>query len=470
MSYPGTGQPLGGQPYPLIGPPFPFGTPPTDAELMARNVPPLRGPFGEQAPIPLTQRQEAENELASLEGSYSGWVGGTGIGRYRSGTSGLDRLYDLEASIEASATIGQSVRLTLVPRAVFLNAGSLNPSAFLNYSPTTVPYLGTLNANALVPPPQQFTNGVGGEVQLTTKNFGLAAGYTPFEFLVRNVTGRFRWRPAGGHFTLFAERDAVKDTQLSYAGLRDPGTITPNYLGTIWGGVVATTGGARLDLGSNGSGFYLSGDGGILRGYHVLDNTKVEGTMGAYFRLKDWPGYGSLTVGGALFGMHYAHNELGLTYGQGGYFSPNDYFLASVPITFNGYYKSNFHYVIAGALGVQTFQQDWALFYPLDPALQNSFIPTNLVPCTSAQLAAHDCGEYPVSGNTGVNYAINTEVSYRFGEHWYGGAFLSGNNTNNYNTISGGFFFRYTFRTQHESEGYPTGLFPVEGFRPLQVP
>jgi hypothetical protein len=190
--------------------------------------------------------------------------------------------------------------------------------------------------------------------------------------------------------------------------------------------------------------------------------------MGAYFRVATWPEYGSLNVGGTLYGAHYDHNELGMTYGLGGYFSPNDYFLASVPLTFNGYHGSNFHYVISGALGVQTFQQDTALFFPLDPGLQAGV--QNTLACTLAQTAAHTCGQYPVSGNTGFNYTVNSEVSYLFGDHWYLGGFVSGNNTNNYNTVSGGFFFRYTFHKQHSQDNYPTGLFPVDGFRPLRVP
>jgi hypothetical protein len=309
---------------------------------------------------------------------------------------------------------------------------------------------------------------VGGELQLTAKNLGLAAGYTPYHFPVQNITGRLNWRPGGGPFSFFGERDAVKDTQLSYAGLRDPGTVSATYAGNIWGGVVSTTGGAKLEFGSGGSGFYLSGDGGVLKGDHVLTNEKFEGATGAYFRVKNWPGYGSLTLGGALFGMHYTHNELGLTYGQGGYFSPQEYFLAAVPLTFNGYYKSNFHYVIAGALGVQTFRQNYAPFFPLDPGLQGS-VQSSLA-CTLPQIAAHNCGESPVSGNTGFNYAVNSELSYLYGEHWFLGGFVSGNNTNNYNTVSGGFFFRYTFRKQHEADGHPTGLFPVEGFRPVRIP
>ena len=206
----------------------------------------------------------------------------------------------------------------------------------------------------------------------------------------------------------------------------------------------------------------------MLKGEHVLTNNKFETGTGAYVRVKNWPGYGSLTVGGALFGMHYQYNEQGLTYGQGGYFSPNYYFLASVPVTFNGYHGPNFHYIISGALGVETFQQSSAVFFPLDPGLQAQ-VQTNLN-CTLAQTTAHTCGQYPVSGITGFNYVVNSEISYLFGEHWYLGGFVSANDTNNYNTVSGGFLFRYTFRKQHAADNYPTGLFPVDGFRPLRVP
>ena len=254
----------------------------------------------------------------------------------------------------------------------------------------------------------------------------------------------------------------------------DPGRVCspPRGPGVFWGGVISTTGGVRLELGMGGKGssFYLFGDGGVLTGQHVLDNARAESAVGADFRIGGWPSAGRLTIGGSLFGMHYAHNELGLSYGQGGYFSPEHYLLASVPVTFKGHSGASFHYVVSGSLGVQTFQQDEAPFYPLDPALQSSFLPTNGVPCTGGQAPSYNCGEYPATVNTGLNYAINAEAVYRVAEHCYAGAFLSGNNTNNYNTITGGFFVRYLFRPQTSTEDYPTGLFPVEGFRPLRVP
>jgi hypothetical protein len=449
--------------YPPLAPTYPLTPPPTDAELQAHNLPALGGFFAGQAPISVSPRQQAENELASLEGSYSGWLGVTGIGRYRAGTVGLDRLYDAEAPVEASAVIGHTARLTAVAQPVFLDSGELNPAAF-----TTgyVPYLGTLPANAAAAPAQQYAYGVGGELQFAMKDLGLAVGYTPYKFPVHNLTGRLHFSALGGHLSLFGTRDPVKDTQLSYAGLRDPGTASP---GPIWGGVIATTGGARLSLGSSRANFYLSGSGGELTGRHVLANTMFQGTTGTNFRVVDWSS-GSLTVGYTLAGMHYHHNEVGLSYGQGGYFSPDSYFLAAVPVTFNGRYKTNFHYAIAGGLGVQTFVQAEAPFYPLDPALQNSFVPSNGIPCTAAQAPTYNCGQYPRENATFFNYSVNAEAAYRFADHWYGGGYLSANNTSNYDNVSAGFFFRYVFSAKHSDEGFPTGLFHLQGLRPLQIP
>jgi cellulose synthase operon protein C len=456
MSYPAVSQPLSGSTaYPVIGPPVPTGLPPTDADLAAKDVPPLRNGYdpGVAGQPPLSQRAQTELALSALESSYSGWVGGIAIGRYRSGTPGFDRLTDLESPFEVSGVLGKSLRATIVPRAVFLNSGTVDTASFQNDT-GVIPVLGTLSGAATVTPPQQFASGVGGEFQLTTQNMGAAVGYTPWGFLVTNVTARGQWRPMGGHFTFFGNRDSVKDTQLSYAGLRDPGSSSAVYEGNIWGGVIGTGGGVRIDMGNERAGLYVLGEGAALTGYHVLENRKYDGTMGAYFRVRNWPEYGSLNIGATFFGMHYQYNERGMTYGQGGYFSPNVYFLAGVPVSFTGHYKRDFHYTINGSVGLQTFQEAKAPYYPLD-----LFLETGSGNAT-----------YPQNSNTGLNYSIISEGAYRVGDHWYVGGFITGNNTNNYNTVSGGFFVRYLFKPQPSVEGGATGLFPTDGFRPLRVP
>lgn len=468
LYYPAVPTALTAEGYPAVGPAMPLGTPPSDAQLVQRNLPPLRGgyyPALREAGPPLTEREQAELDLATLEASYSGWVGGTASIRFRTGTPGVNRLFDYEAPFEASVVAAKAVRFTIIPKAVFLNSGQIvtDPNADLTSGNS---YIGSLSLAALNPPAAQYASGVGGEIQMTTQNFGIAVGYTPHEFLVRNITGRFRWRPAGKAFSIFAERDSVRDTMVSYSGMRDPGTVTPVFSGNIWGGVISTGGGVRLDVGDEKAGFYASAAGYSLNGYHVLDNRRYEGTAGAYFRVKVFPEYGSLNVGGTFFGMHYDHNERGMTYGQGGYFSPEAYFLAAVPVTFNGYAGDRWHYVVSGAAGVQTFQEASAPFYPLDTPLQQGAMSG----CTLPQIGARTCGYYPVNGNTGLNFDINGQASYRFNDHWFIGGFFKANNTNNYGTATVGFSVHYTFKKQYATEDYPTGLFPVEGFRPLRVP
>ena len=147
LSYPGVGSPLGYQPYPVIGPAYPLPAAPTDQDLMQKQLPPLSGSYytGELlAPqVPLTERQQTERDLAELEASYSGWIGGTGSARYRSGTVGYDRLTDVETSFEASYVAGNAVRFSIVPKAVFLNSGQLNVG---NYTGVTgSPVFGTYN-------------------------------------------------------------------------------------------------------------------------------------------------------------------------------------------------------------------------------------------------------------------------------------------------------------------------------------
>jgi hypothetical protein len=143
-----------------------------------------------------------------------------------------------------------------------------------------------------------------------------------------------------------------------------------------------------------------------------------------------------------------------MTYGQGGYFSPNVYLLAAAPVTYTGYYKTALHYSVTGALGVKSIQQAIAPYFPLDVPIETDFGN----PFT------------PATNSTGLNYSVNSEGSYHFNAHWFIGAFFTANNTYNYNNVTGGFYLRYLFKAQTPTEDSPTGLFPITGTRALRVP
>ncbi|MFT4114262.1 cellulose synthase subunit BcsC-related outer membrane protein [Silvibacterium sp.] len=421
-----------------------------------QDLPPLRGPWGAKRVIKQRDpREDAAMQLAMIEGGYSPWLGGNGYIGHRSGSAGIDQLTMFEAPIEASTPLGGSARLTVVTTPSFLDSGVLTSSSVSSTTVgggTTANQLGTLAPGSAAE--QQNASGVGGEVQLTAANWGAAVGYTPYEFLVSNVIGRFNWRPAAGPFTFTFNRDAVKDSQLSYAGLRDPGSASSTYSGNIWGGVITNAFNLQYAKGDAKSGYYIGMGGQYLTGHHVEDNKRIDGVAGAYWHVLSVPDQGDLTIGTNFFGMHYTNNLRYFTYGQGGYFSPSAYMLANVPVTWSGHYGVNLHYTVAGAFGLQAFQEEATPLFPLDPALQT----------------ANDNPYYSAQSVVGGNYDLHGEMSYHLTDHWYIGGFLALNNTRDYGSQTVGFFVRFLGRPQYPSELGPTGLFPYQGNRPLMVP
>jgi tetratricopeptide (TPR) repeat protein len=424
----------------------------SDDELMNEHLPPLRGSYERPAIVRQHDlRQQVEIQLSKIEGGYSPWYGGTGYVNHRSGTAGFDSLSALHAPFEASAMLGGTVaRLTVISDPTFLDSGAAILSPTLPGG--VVERLGTAPENAVLN--QQNAAGIGGEVQLATPNFAVSAGYSPYGFVVSNVIGRAKWKPANGPFTFTFERDSVKDSQLAYAGLHDPGSAGPGYEGNVWGGVVATGGEAQFAHTNGASGFYVSGGGQYLDGVHVQNNSRVDGDAGAYWQVRSVPDEGTMTVGVNFFGMHYAHNSTYFTYGQGGYFSPQAYFLASVPITMQVEQGWNLRYTITGSFGVQAFQEDSVPYFPLDTALEVA----NSNPSYSAQTV--------ISGN----YDLKAEAAYHLSDHWYAGGFADLNNTRDYNDQVVGFYVRYLIRPQVPSDVGPTGEYPWDGLRPYQAP
>jgi len=404
-------------------------------------------------------------QLRRIESGYSSWWGGAGFVNYRSGALGFDHLAALEAPLEISMPLGYNGRFTLVAKPVFLDSGQADGTStitvqeFLAGKSSLVPIpqpIGTLTDTANNPPAQQNAVGFGGEVQLAFPHLALAAGYTPAGFLVATFTGRAQWKPGDGPFTFNFVRDPVKDSQLSYAGLRDPNGATLGTFGQAWGGVMANQGNVQFAHGDAESGFYFGLGGQYLAGYHVQTNLRFDGSGGAWWRVKTVPEYGALSIGANFFAMHYTHNENAFTLGMGGYFSPQAYFLANLPVTWAGHYQTRWHYNVMGSFGVQGFQQSLTPLFPL--AAQSAL-----------QIALNN-PMLPAKTSVGPNYDLRGQMSYQVGPHWFAGGFLSANNSRDYDSVSAGFSIHYMFRAQPSTADGPTGLFPTDGLRPFRVP
>lgn len=440
----------------------------SDQELEERNLPPLKGPWirlTHPKPQVLSPREEAEMQLRTIEGGYSAWLGGTGTIAHRTGDPGFNSLTSLSAEFESSLPIGTTARLTFIARPAFLDSGQADGNAVIQLTTdgitaTSPEPIGTMTGTAAstTPPAQQNSAGIGGEAQLTFGNLAIAGGYTPYGFLVSNWTARASWRPGAGPFTFSFNRDSVKDTQLSFGGLRDPATITAFNAGNVWGGVIANSGNVQYARGDLNSGFYVGLGGQYITGLHVQENRRFDGSMGAYWRVLAMPEYGTLNVGANFFGMHYTYNLSGYTWGMGGYFSPQSYFLANVPITWTGHYLTRWHYTVLGSFGIQAFSEDAEPLAPLDLGIEtNTFNNAKLAALTSV----------------GANYDLRGQMAYAIGDHWFVGGFAGANNSRNYTNLTAGFSVRYLFRSQPSTVAGPTGLFQTDdahAIRPLTVP
>ncbi len=101
--------------------------------------------------------------------------------------------------------------------------------------------------------------------------------------------------------------------------------------------------------GDGNSGFYTNFSYQSITGDNVASNWRVDGTAGTYWKVYT-RSQGSLTVGVNFSAMHYDKNLRYFTIGQGGYFSPQEYFLFNIPIRWNGTWRRQIQYSISTAV------------------------------------------------------------------------------------------------------------------------
>lgn len=357
------------------------------------------------------QAKQMEDEIEAIDDRNTPVIGTGEAGTGRIGDAGIDRLI-LSDTLFATASYTAANRVRFDIEAHGIEAYSGTPDGGSNQA------FGTLPAHALFG--KQASFGYSGFGQLSTKTFGLMAGTSPQGFPVHNLIGGFRFRPGNRWFTLLGVRNSVTDSLLSYAGAVDPGT------GLRWGGVVANRGEVRLDSApSNGIrykriGEYAAGSYSFLQGLRVPDNWSVTGNAGLYWQVV--PG---LTLGTNAYAMHYNKNLDFFSFGQGGYFSPQKYYLASIPISWYARHP-RFEYALRFSGGIQYLHNEASPFYPVLPGS-----------------AAVTQGTYASSNNMAPNYDADIRMGYRVAPHVYFDMFATANNARNFYTQSMGFNLKF---------------------------
>jgi tetratricopeptide (TPR) repeat protein len=354
------------------------------------------------------ERQEIEDEINAVQSRNTPFFGAGTVVSSRTGTAGFDRAITEQGNISGSFMLGEGLRVGVDYKPTFIYAGQPDGTSNL--------WFGTQGAKTTFP--SQSASGAAGDVQISTQNFGAMIGMTPEGFWVRNVEAGLRWKIMGGPFTVQLNRAAVTDTLLSYSGTQNP------LDKTIWGGVMATGVQGSGNWGGGNSGIYAQFGYDRLTGHEVANNSRISGTAGTYWKILERP-QGRLTIGMNLTGMHYDQNLRYFTVGQGGYFSPQSYFLFNAPIRWVGRWE-RMEYSIAGSLGSQFFSEDPTPYFPLNKPVNQG-------------------GIYPGQAKTGANYNLEFKMGYRMAPNWYIGTFVNANNTADYSSQSVGFSVRYLF-------------------------
>jgi tetratricopeptide (TPR) repeat protein len=337
----------------------------------AQVAQPLTGPLGSQPADPMLseitrQLQEVREEAAPRATPAFGL-------RTRSGDPGIDRLTETHVGAEGSIAMpGVGGRLTARVSAVNLDTGNLSATipAMRRFGgfPATLPG----NAGNLTPAQAASagnTGGTQGGVALgaaySRDGFTVDIGTTPMGFQQQNIVGGIEIAPEiadGVRLRLVAERRAMTDSLLAWGGLRDPA------FGNVWGGVVRTGGRAQVEFSSGDTNFYVAGGYFSFTGEGVAENSRLE--AGAGFQTPIWrSGTEELVTGLDLVYFAYDKNLRFFTLGHGGYFSPQSFISANVPLDYRGR-SGNLFYRVGGTIGLTTFTEDRTPVFANDAALQ----------------------------------------------------------------------------------------------------
>lgn len=419
---------------------MPVQTPPVAAPVPAQTTAD-REPTRIGASAPETAPLTIAGELDQIMQERSGELLVGAQTRNRVGSAGTSQLSAVETPVELILPAGDGkVNLKVTP--VFLNAGGLDTSSLYarNTFGSGLVSLDQLN-NASSGSNSTAQNGVGISLGYKTTGIDVDAGVTPVGFLYNTFAGGVKFD--GGlddanslQYLFNISRRPVTDSLLSFAGMRD------NNTGAQWGGVSAT--GARLQLIKDFNGYGIIGAASwhSLDGNNVVSNSRSEVSGGMYWSLiRDTDK--QLSTGFNINGIFYDKNLSNFTYGQGGYFSPQNYFSLTLPLSWSQR-DQNFTWQVRGAVGVQSIYQASSDYFPGNSDLQNQ--ANNVAASAYALgLTGSPTAQYASSSKVGVSYNIAAAAEYQVAPNWFFGGSAQIDNSNDYRQWGAGLYLHYYF-------------------------
>jgi hypothetical protein len=262
-------------------------------------------------------------------------------------------------------------------------------------------------------------------------------GHTPQEFTVSNwvggVTYSGDWSSLG--YRLTASRRPLTNSLVSYAGAVDPVT------GTRWGGVTANgfTLGLSHDNGGD-DGMWASLSSHWLIGQNVENNQRRTAMGGYYYRLMERADE-RLRTGLTLMYMGYDKDLSELTLGEGGYYSPQQYYSVSVPVNY-AWRNADWSALLESSVGWSFAKIDSSDLYPKNNSeaeLQSLLAQSNRTLVDNPSL--NNSG----SSSNGINVRIQGLVERRLSDNLVLGTGITWQHSEGYAPSRALLYLRYTF-------------------------
>ncbi len=376
------------------------------------------------APDPMIA--DLDSRISAIQLQIAPYIGASTALQLRSGSAGTSQLANFGVPLEGSFSPGGVGRLTFDATPTYLNAGTVGSSIFdqenIGSAVLGGPAAGT-----------QTATGVGLDLSYVEKWLSVDAGTTPLGFTVSNFVGGIEIAPSIGQdliLRLTGERRAVIDSLLAYSGSVDPRT------GVTYGGVTRTRVHGQLEFSPGQANFYAGGGYDWLDGQNVVSNTELELGAGGSYPVYKTPA-DEVRVGLDLIYFGYGTNEDHFTDGYGGYFSPQDYVAAVIPVTWTAN-RGPLTFKVGASLGLQSFTANAGQVFPNDQAMQEqleSLAASNTTLQTS----------YPSQSVTGIVGGLNGSFEYHLTPELLVGGSLGYQKSPDWNETDFLAFARYTF-------------------------
>lgn len=383
---------------------------------------------------------QIDTMMEALQEKTGTWVQGQMQVRGRDGESGLSKLTEAKAPLTFSTVPFGESRFDFTVTPVSLTAGSAGGDAWRRFGSNALVQGNVVAAGdaKLTDVPasatdSQSASGVELNMALKGDSYKIDLGSTPLGQDLSTLVGGIQWSPKLTDFLtliLTGERRAMTDSLLSYVGAEDKTS------GKRWGRVTKNGANALLSYDNGDAGLYAGGGAYSYIGENVASNQSVQATAGVYVRPFHYDDR-ELKVGMNLSWMDFSKNLSYFSYGQGGYFSPQNYASVSFPVDFSRQFD-DLKVNVGGSVGYQSYSQDKSAYFPDDAALQSQLQ-------SLADRGFVRSAYYSGESKNGIGYNLHAGADYKINKDVTIGGQLGYDTFGDYNESTANLYFRYMF-------------------------